>query len=238
MTQLLRVVGLAMALAGLFLGVQALSEGSVSAAVFALAILAIGAYALYSSGSEGGSGAPTTPRTPAPPGVGPRPSPVSGTGLTKICPDCAEPVNAAARKCRYCGFMFDEATIIAPGPFSPPAPTPAPTPLPTSTSAPSAIDAAAVPAALLEGPSGISPYRAATKGFRRHGPLGPNGLRIFHPRAQIALIRTGLTWKYGYQWCSRCREVLQPQISAAGVIDPLFKCTVCGTLHVPTPRRP
>jgi predicted RNA-binding Zn-ribbon protein involved in translation (DUF1610 family) len=28
---------------------------------------------------------------------------------TKICPDCAEEVLAAARKCRFCGFRFDAA---------------------------------------------------------------------------------------------------------------------------------
>ena len=27
----------------------------------------------------------------------------------KICPDCAEPVRAAARACRFCGFRFDVA---------------------------------------------------------------------------------------------------------------------------------
>ena len=29
-------------------------------------------------------------------------------GETKICPDCAETVKAAARKCRFCDFQFDQ----------------------------------------------------------------------------------------------------------------------------------
>jgi hypothetical protein len=37
------------------------------------------------------------------------PSPASG-GL-KQCPDCAEDVKAAARKCRYCGYHFETITI-------------------------------------------------------------------------------------------------------------------------------
>jgi uncharacterized protein UPF0547 len=30
-------------------------------------------------------------------------------GDQKICPDCAEPVRAAARVCRFCGYRFDVA---------------------------------------------------------------------------------------------------------------------------------
>ena len=34
---------------------------------------------------------------------------IEGTeGETKICPDCAETVKAAARKCRFCDFQFDQ----------------------------------------------------------------------------------------------------------------------------------
>jgi Uncharacterised protein family UPF0547 len=28
---------------------------------------------------------------------------------TKICPDCAETVNAEAKVCRFCGYRFDQA---------------------------------------------------------------------------------------------------------------------------------
>lgn len=32
---------------------------------------------------------------------------------TKICPDCAETVKAAARKCRFCGYVFSEDQPIS-----------------------------------------------------------------------------------------------------------------------------
>jgi Uncharacterised protein family UPF0547 len=36
----------------------------------------------------------------------------------KACPDCAEPVLAAARKCRYCGYEFRPAPTPTPMPAS------------------------------------------------------------------------------------------------------------------------
>ena len=51
-----------------------------------------------------------SPRPRVPGGGVPPPSPSSRTGM-KACPDCAEEVRAAARKCRFCGYEFvDETT--------------------------------------------------------------------------------------------------------------------------------
>jgi hypothetical protein len=32
----------------------------------------------------------------------------SSTGELKSCPDCAEQIQKAARKCRFCGYLFDQ----------------------------------------------------------------------------------------------------------------------------------
>jgi hypothetical protein len=48
---------------------------------------------------------PATPAVPAPPVAAP------ATPETKTCPDCAEEVKAAARKCRFCGHMFESAEV-------------------------------------------------------------------------------------------------------------------------------
>ena len=37
---------------------------------------------------------------------------------TKVCPDCAEEVLAAARKCRFCGYRFDAPPPPPPRPVS------------------------------------------------------------------------------------------------------------------------
>lgn len=36
------------------------------------------------------------------------PGPVDSSADTKICPDCAETVKAKARKCRFCGYVFED----------------------------------------------------------------------------------------------------------------------------------
>jgi hypothetical protein len=38
------------------------------------------------------------------------PEPASTTADSKTCPDCAEEVRAAARKCRFCGYIFEDVT--------------------------------------------------------------------------------------------------------------------------------
>lgn len=229
MGPLLKIIGLLVLLGGLGLASSAYGDGSVFGMGLALVVFAIGAYALVASSRENlGGGPPPAQSVDRPTPSGPRPS---GPGAAlKTCPDCAESVNGAARKCRYCGYMFEESTIITPVALSS-----AMGPTPTAPASDTG-DAPAVPDAVLEGPRGMAAFLAYQKGIFRHGPLGPNGLAAFSPLAVVAGMRAGL-WNYGHQWCSRCGESLQPQISAAGVIDPLFKCTACGTLHRPATRR-
>ena len=37
----------------------------------------------------------------------------------RFCPDCAEEVRAAARKCRFCGYMFDAVHTVSPQAWGP-----------------------------------------------------------------------------------------------------------------------
>lgn len=87
MGSLLKVIGLGVLLAAGVIGAFALAGGSVALLALAVLLAVIGAYALFAGARES-----------------------SGEGR-KVCPECAEPVQAAAHKCRYCGHAFDAATI-------------------------------------------------------------------------------------------------------------------------------
>jgi hypothetical protein len=45
----------------------------------------------------------------------PAPPPEFNPSPEKTCTDCAETVNAAARKCRFCGFSFDTSVPVRTG---------------------------------------------------------------------------------------------------------------------------
>jgi hypothetical protein len=73
----------------------------------------------HESASAGGlaSSASTNPQPPNIPLVsGARweasPGPAASTEM-KVCPDCAEEVRAAARKCRFCGYRFADSSASA-----------------------------------------------------------------------------------------------------------------------------
>lgn len=39
-------------------------------------------------------------------------TPTVTTEFEKVCPDCAESVKMAARKCRFCGYRFDQDVVV------------------------------------------------------------------------------------------------------------------------------
>jgi hypothetical protein len=53
---------------------------------------------------------PQITQAAAPPAPAPPPVPVSPqtTPDTKVCPDCGEQVKFVARKCRFCGYLFNQ----------------------------------------------------------------------------------------------------------------------------------
>ena len=53
----------------------------------------------------GGPAEPTLPRSAVRAELPPKPAETAGD--TKVCPECAETVKAAAKKCRFCGYRFD-----------------------------------------------------------------------------------------------------------------------------------
>ena len=52
------------------------------------------------------------PRPDVAPGYGGAPESQADVGF-KVCPDCAEEVRAPARKCRFCGFRFDDEVPVS-----------------------------------------------------------------------------------------------------------------------------
>lgn len=237
MGPLLKIIGLLILLGGLGLAGSAYGDGSVFGMGLALVVFAIGAYALVAGSREGASGSPPLSSS-APTRPGPSPS-APGSGL-KVCPDCAETVHAAARKCRYCGFMFDESTITSP--------------LPAPGGAPSVFERPGARERLARALGSPPDQASAVPGEGippRSGGFALPGSDLYNARLR-ARIRTAspkdlspatqvvyarLSREFGEQWCDACGEQVLPQVSATGAAEELWKCSACGKLTLPTPRR-
>lgn len=57
------------------------------------------------------------------------------TGPTKLCPDCAEPVQSAAKVCKHCGYRFEDTASET----QTPSPSPVTAPEPVTASAPTKV---------------------------------------------------------------------------------------------------
>lgn len=237
MGPLLKIIGLLTLLGGLGLVGSAYLDNSWFGILLGLCVLGIGVYALIASSNANQGGAPTADSAPRPTSA--RPGPSASTSGLKVCPDCAETVNAAARKCRHCGFLFDESTITAPLPTPPP-----PTVVSDSGLRERLARTIGAPLEETRGPEAPRPtgglaapgsdlFKARARAQIRTFSLS-NALKGLSPLVAAATMR--LYVKFGEQWCGECGELMMPQVSVTGAVEDLWRCTACGTLAAPTPR--